>query len=224
MGLIAAPKHFAFNDQETNRSGVSPFMTEQRAREVELRAYQIAVEATKYDKERGVDTGMIGLMTSFSKIGPVECTCSRGLLTGILVEEWGFNGYAVTDLSDDTDLYYAAVYAGITGYDLRGRTNITYESLQGFAQYDGSKISYNMIRTDNDFQQALRLSNKRMVWAITQSNVMNAYNSTTHRVSHMTWWRVAYITGIAVTSVLTVAAAVMFVVSAVKYDGKEKER
>lgn len=221
MGIIAAPKHFAFNDQETNRGGVAPFMTEQRAREVELRAYQIAVEATQYDIERGEDTGMIGLMTSFSKIGPVECTCSRGLLTGILIEEWGFNGYAVTDLSDDTDLYYAAVYAGITGFDLRGRTNITYESLQSFTQYDGSKISYNMIRTDNDFQQAMRLSNKRMVWALTQSNVMNAYNSTTHRVSHMTWWRTAYISGICVMSALTAAAVAMCVISAVK--GRRKE-
>ncbi len=41
-GLIAAPKHYAFNDQETNRAGVAPYMTEQRAREFDLRAYQIA--------------------------------------------------------------------------------------------------------------------------------------------------------------------------------------
>ena len=50
-GLISAPKHFVFNDQETNRNGVAPFMTEQRAREIELRAYQIGIEAVKYDGE-----------------------------------------------------------------------------------------------------------------------------------------------------------------------------
>ena len=42
FGLVAAPKHFAFNDQETERGGVSPWMTEQRAREVELRAYPVS--------------------------------------------------------------------------------------------------------------------------------------------------------------------------------------
>ena len=70
-GLIAAPKHFAFNDQETNRSGVSPYLTEQRGREIELRAFQIAFEATKYDTDER-DAGLLGVMTSFSKIGPVE--------------------------------------------------------------------------------------------------------------------------------------------------------
>ncbi|MBP5693927.1 MAG: glycoside hydrolase family 3 C-terminal domain-containing protein, partial [Bacilli bacterium] len=40
-GLITSPKHYAFNDQETNRNGIAPFMTEQRARETELRAFQI---------------------------------------------------------------------------------------------------------------------------------------------------------------------------------------
>ncbi len=130
-GLIAAPKHFAFNDQETNRNGIAPFMTEQRAREVELRAFQIAVEATKYDEIEGKDVGMRGLMCSFSKIGPVECTASRGLMTDILQNEWGFHGYAVTDISDDFDLFTAIAYAGTTGYDVRrGHTP------SGFSQYE----------------------------------------------------------------------------------------
>ena len=84
-GLVAAPKHFAFNDQETDRGGVSPWMTEQRAREVELRAYQYAFEATKYDTPE-YNAGMRGLMTSFSKIGGVECTCSYGLMIASIMD------------------------------------------------------------------------------------------------------------------------------------------
>lgn len=61
-GLIAAPKHYAFNDQETNRTGVAPYMEEQRAREVELRAFQLAFEATKYDEERGEDIGILKVL------------------------------------------------------------------------------------------------------------------------------------------------------------------
>ena len=118
-GLIASPKHFAFNDQETNRSGVAPYMTEQQAREGELRGWQIAFEATDYDTEDR-NANMTGLMTSFSKIGPIECTCSTGLMTDILKNEWGFRGYAVTDIYDDTDLWAAVLVSGTTCFDTRG--------------------------------------------------------------------------------------------------------
>lgn len=43
-GLITAMKHFAFNNTEINRLGISTFMTEQKAREMELRGSQEIVE------------------------------------------------------------------------------------------------------------------------------------------------------------------------------------
>lgn len=43
FGLSMGPKHFAFNDQETNRSGVSTFVNEQAAREIYLRAFEGAL-------------------------------------------------------------------------------------------------------------------------------------------------------------------------------------
>ena len=64
--------------------------------------------------------GMRGLMISFSKIGPVECTASYELMTEILKEEWGFKGYAVTDIYDDTDIYGAVLASGTTCFDTRG--------------------------------------------------------------------------------------------------------
>ena len=212
-GLCAAPKHFAFNDQETNRSGVAPFMTEQRAREVELRAYQIAIEAPKYD-----DFGMYGLMTSFSKIGAVECTASRGLLTNILKEEWGFHGYAVTDIYDDTDLYVSCLYAGVTGYDLRGASGFdttTYLSARSYfadgTQVEGTSLNDSAFDGDATMMESLKESNKNLLWAIAQTNMMNRYNSSTHSVWQMTSWRVAYIAAISVTGVLTAMSVVMFV-------------
>lgn len=100
---MAAPKHFAFNDQETERGGISPYMTEQRARELELRAYQYAFEATKYDTPE-YNAGM------------------RGLMTEILANEWGFIGYAVTDIYDDVDLWSAVLNSGTTCFDTRGES------------------------------------------------------------------------------------------------------
>ena len=212
-GLISAPKHFVFNDQETNRNGVAPFMTEQRAREIELRAYQIGVEAVKYDGE-----GMIGLMTSFSKVGPVEVTNSWGMMTGILQKEWGFNGYAVTDISDDKDLYTGMVYAGCTGYDLRfGNPTSTEDFASKIgAQADGITLSPDMFAKDATMQNIIKTSIKRTLWSFGQSNLMNRYNASTHKEWRMTPWRAMYIAGITVTAVLSAGCAAMYVVSVLK--------
>lgn len=229
-GLIVAPKHFAFNDQETKRKGLAPFMTEQRAREVELRAYQIPIEATKYDRLTGEDTGMLGLMISFSKIGPVECTASRGLLTDILCEEWGFHGYATTDIFDDPNLFSAVVYAGATGFDFRGKTDIDMTIFDATSIYggvpanqiDGTKITTSLYDGDADMMQAIKDSNKCTFYVLANSNLMNNYNSTSHTVSLMTWWRATYISLIVVTAVLAAGSAAMYAVTAIK-SRKEEE-
>lgn len=222
-GLIAAPKHFAFNDQETNRSGVAPYMTEQRAREIELRAYQIAFEATKYDTEEE-DAGMRGLMVSFSKIGPVECTASYEMMTEILKEEWGFKGYAVTDIYDDTDLYGAVLASGTTCFDTRGISGFygatTLENSSTFAvQVDGSKVSAGLLSGDATLQQAVKESSHNILYAFSQSNLMNRYNSTTHIEQIMTWWRMAYMAAMAAAGILLLASGVLYVISS-----RRKER
>ncbi len=184
-GLIAAPKHFAFNDQETNRAGVSPYLTEQRARENELRAFQIAFEATKYDTDEK-DVGLLGVMTSFSKIGPCEVTCHEGLLSGILRGEWGYRGYIVSDLEDDTDYFAQAINAGITSWD---STNTI------------DKISVNVadIKKDKNILKKIKDAVHCNLWVLTQSNYMNMVDSNSEMVYNMTWWRALYISIIAVS-------------------------
>ncbi len=217
-GLISAPKHFVFNDQETNRNGVAPFMTEQRAREIELRAYQIGIEAVKYDGE-----GMIGLMTSFSKVGPVEVTNSWGMMTGILQKEWGFHGYSVTDISDDKDLYTGMVYAGCTGYDLRfGYPTGTEDFASKIGnQADGIVLSPDMFAKDATMQNIIKTSIKRTLWSFGQSNLMNRYNASTHKEWRMTPWRAMYISAITVTAVLSAGCVAMYVLSVIK--GRKEE-
>ena len=215
-GLIVATKHFAFNDQDTNRQGIAPFMTEQRAREVELRAFQIAIEANKYDRLYGENVGMLGMMTSFSKIGAVECTCSRGLLNGIAVGEWGFHGYTVTDGVDDTDLFSAIVIGGCTGYDKRGTNDMKLETINKDFSDCGNQITAERYAGDATFQKALKASNKRLLFALCHSNLMNAYNATTHTESCLTWWRVAYVAAIVVAAIGSVGSIALYVVSVVK--------
>ena len=214
-GLVAAPKHFAFNDQESERGGVSPYMTEQRAREVELRAYQIAFEATKYDTE-DYDAGMRGLMTSFSKIGSVECTASEGLMTEILANEWGFIGYAVTDIYDDVDLWTAVLNAGTTCFDTRGQsgfyTTTTLESSNLFRNLiEGVGLNANLIDGDANLQRKLKEAVHKNIYAWTESHLMNRYNATTRVESQMTWWRAAYGAAAGISGVVMVVGAALYV-------------
>lgn len=106
--LIAAGKHFAFNDQESNRNGVAPFMTEQKARELELRGFKIAF-----------DHGMLGTMTAFNRIGTVYVSAHEGLIDGILQQEWGFKGYIITNMINPPSYmtWKETVAAGTTNFD-----------------------------------------------------------------------------------------------------------
>ena len=215
-GLIAAPKHYAFNDQETNRSGVAPYMTEQRAREVELRAYQYAFEATKYDTPE-FDQGMRGLMISFSKIGSVECTASVGMMTNILAKEWGFRGYAVTDIYDDFDIYGAVLTSGTTCYDTRGMagfyTNTTLDGGRFDGQVDGSTVNSTVFAGDATAQNAIKASVHKILFAMSQSNLMNRYDPSTRVVKLPVSWRTAYQTAEYAFGALMVCSAVLYLVA-----------
>ena len=216
-GLVAAPKHFAFNDQETQRGGVSPYMTEQRAREVELRAYQYAFEADKYDTAE-FDAGMRGLMTSFSKIGAVECTCSYGLMTEILINEWNFIGYAVTDIYDDTDLWTAVLNSGTTCYDTRGQAgfyNTTFmEGNRLFkTQTNSDNLTANLIDGDLNLQQKLKDAVHKNIYAWSVSHVMNRYTGEVHVDWNFTWWRGIYIGLEVVSGALMVGCAALYIMS-----------
>ena len=224
-GLVAAPKHFAFNDQESERGGVSPYMTEQRAREVELRAYQIAFEATKYDTE-DYDAGMRGLMTSFSKIGSIECTTSEGLMTEILANEWGFIGYAVTDIYDDVDLWSAVLNSGTTCFDTRGRsgfyTTTTLSNSDLFRNLiEGVGLDEHFIDGDANLQLKLKDAVHKNIYAWSVSHLMNRYNATTSVESQMTWWRAAYYAAAGISAVVMVGSAAMYVLSS--KDKKKEE-
>ena len=86
-GILTNTKHFAFNDQETNRDGLAVFLNEQAARENELRGFQIAIR----------DGGLKGLMTAFNRLGCTHVAAHQGLMNGILEGEWGYRGFTMTD-------------------------------------------------------------------------------------------------------------------------------
>ena len=90
MGVYCYPKHFALNDQETNRSGVCVWSNEQAMREIYLKAFEIVVK----------EGNNHGLMSSYNRIGTVWSGGCEALLTNVLRGEWGFEGAVATDYAN----------------------------------------------------------------------------------------------------------------------------
>ena len=99
-------KHFALNDQETARDGISVWTNEQAAREIYLQAFEYPV----------VESGAYSVMTSFNRMGCTWAGGDKGLLTGILRSEWGMPGFALTDFSNSNN-YMDVVNGVLAGGD-----------------------------------------------------------------------------------------------------------
>ncbi len=112
-GMYCTIKHFAVNDQETNRvnNGVSSWLNEQAMREIYLKPFEYTVKnATQTIKAITDDQGTMSeismkgctaVMSSFNRLGGTWAGGSVPLMTNVLRNEWGFEGLAITDF----DLY-----------------------------------------------------------------------------------------------------------------------
>ena len=96
--VLVCPKHFAVNEQETYRRGnakkqydaVDSVITERAARELYLKPFEMLV------KKANVRC----IMTSFNKINGIFAGGNSDLCNRILREEWGYEGFLVTDWGD----------------------------------------------------------------------------------------------------------------------------
>ena len=97
-GVYPYIKHFAFNEQETNRNGaLCTWLTEQSAREIYLKPFEEVVKAND-----GTTNGeALAIMSSYVYVGSEWDGGYAPLLKTILREEWGFEGLVLTDYFGD---------------------------------------------------------------------------------------------------------------------------
>ena len=86
-GVDVVMKHFALNDCEQDRLGQAAWVGEQAAREIYLKAFQKPLE----------ESGGNGVMTAYTRWGTTWSGGHKGLMTGIMRDEWGSKGMSITD-------------------------------------------------------------------------------------------------------------------------------
>ena len=195
-GVLIASKHLAFNDTEINRTGIAEFMTEQAARENELRGTQSCIE----------DANAIAVMTTYNRVGCVTSNAHTGLLLNILHKEWGFKGLMSEDFIQDPAYtkIHMAVHNGVTMTCNTGdNTMAAVEAVWPYWSVENASQSEELL---TDLKQAMLYQN----YALANSNAMDGMSTSTH-IEKLNTWYDNLITGLRIGfGVLTVLCAAMY--------------
>lgn len=92
-GIAACPKHFAANSQELRRMAMNAVVDERTFREIYTTGFEIAVKEGRSK----------AIMSAYNEINGVYANENAHLLQEILVDEWGFDGYVVSDWGGSND-------------------------------------------------------------------------------------------------------------------------
>lgn len=167
-GVYSYIKHLCLNDQEDHRSHVATFANEQAIREIYLKPFQTCMEergtqkimVQQYDATAGTFTkkemeipAVMGVMTSFNRIG---CTWAGGnynLITKVLREEWGFNGAVITDydgggVMDTEQCIRAGGDLKLTAYGSNAQLNGNSKATQYYMREAMKHVLYTVVNSN----------------------------------------------------------------------------
>ncbi len=147
LKTVATSKHFAANNIEVNRTGISSEVDERSLREYYLPAFEATVK----------EGGVYSLMSAYNAVNGVPSPAHRTLLTHILRNEWGFDGYVVSDCDATENVYsphnYVETLEAATALSLVNGTDLNCGStVQEYAQ---SALDAGLI-TEKDIDKALK--------------------------------------------------------------------
>ena len=185
-GVVVYCKHFALNDQEEGRYGISTWANEQAIRELYLEGFEGAVK-----------DGGGSVMSSFNRVGVVWSGANRNLMTGILRDEWGLEGGAITDCSVYA-IYMDYRYGVLAGQDLWDGYGMGMSSLDGL---------------DNDpaIVTAVQQAAKNIAYNYTHSHAMNVGSAEIIPITP--WWQLALYGVTACFGLLTALFLVLAIVT-----------
>lgn len=184
-GVYVFTKHFALNDQEEGRYGISTWSNEQAIRELYLEGFEGSV----------AKGGGMGVMSSFNRLGVIWAGAHRGLMTGILRDEWGMKGAAITDCSMFA-LYMDYRMGLLAGQDIWDGLSMRMATLDG-------------LENDPVIVSACQTALKRISYSITHSHAMNVGSATIVPITP--WWQMTLYSVTAVAAVLTAGSVFMLI-------------
>ena len=184
-GVYVFTKHFALNDQEEGRYGISTWSNEQAIRELYLEGFEGSV----------AKGGGMGVMSSFNRLGVTWAGAHRGLMTGILRDEWGMKGAAITDCSMFA-LYMDYRMGLLAGQDIWDGLSMRMATLDG-------------LENDPVIVSACQTALKRISYSITHSHAMNVGSATIIPITP--WWQMTLYAVTAVVAVLTAGSVFMLI-------------
>lgn len=191
-GAVAILKHYAFNSQETNRHGIATFMNEQQIREGELRGFQGTCESNAAG----------GVMAGYNRIGVENSASNDALLNGILRDEWGFTGVAITDAVHKMYLPYFDWKESMAN---GGAMMLATSSL-----WKSSDI-LEVVENDAKLSQSVYDSVHYALYTYVNSNHMNGVSIDSSFNASSPWWQKALITLDVSVGAITVLFALLYV-------------
>lgn len=203
-GAAATPKHLAFNDQETNRTGVSVYMSEQKAREGELLAFKKAVVGGKSRC----------LMGSYNRVGATYVCAHIGLITGIVRNEWDFKGLLTSDMVSNSN-YQTAKESLIAGTDWMLQSSTVNDDGQAWEYMQEKNAS-----GDATFVKATREAFHHILYAMANTNVFNGMTDTSKVVRVYPYWEIILIAGTSVSGLFMGSTLVLAIV----FDVRDRKR
>lgn len=196
-GIFCYVKHFALNDQDAHRYGLSTYANEQAIREIYLYPFEKAV----------TDGGATAVMTAYNRIGTKWAGGDQGLITEVLRNEWGFHGTVLTDWAS---MRYMDLGIGLqAGNNQWLNTNNTFFTIEG---YEDNATVVN----------ALRESAHNILYTAVNSAAMNGFSSDTEIVRVIPTWEKWLIALDIAVGVLAVAGIVGITIRCRKYNASVK--
>ena len=167
-GVYSTIKHFALNDQENHRGdggterGCATWANEQAIREVFVKPFDICMHSTGTVDENYVEKGADGsysmattkvdacqaIMSAFNRVGATWAGGNYALLTGLARDEWGFNGWIITDSTNSAGPYMDSSQMIRGGGDSRLRSNennYTYDANNSAEYHYGREAIHHLL-------------------------------------------------------------------------------